>query len=167
MVWEEGIRCIDKEQQQKQPSLNPKFLGLDMDSQQTSQGRLHVLFSAILPFEVILFVISLIDVIFFFTFYIIVILVFLYLPSTWINSHFLTGASITLLWIWQNHLKRPSLIFSSIWVTPIFKQISSFWILHFLVFSRITFSFQLTLIDKEQKKKFERNMNCKITSHKE
>ena len=62
-------------------------------------------------------------------------LVFLFVFSTWINLLFLTRALVTLTWL--NHLKRISLIFSSIGATPIFKQIFSFQILSFLVFPLI------------------------------
>lgn len=43
----------ETEQQQQQTSLSPKILGLTMDPQQTSQGRPHALFSAILVDQVL------------------------------------------------------------------------------------------------------------------
>ena len=45
-----------------QPSLSPKFLGLAMYPKQISQGWLHMFFSSILIFEVILSITSLIKI---------------------------------------------------------------------------------------------------------
>ena len=45
-----------------QPSLSPKFLGLAMYPKQISQGWLHMFFSSILIFEVILSITSLINI---------------------------------------------------------------------------------------------------------
>ncbi len=58
-------------------------------------------------------------------------------PLTWINLLFLTNALISLLHTWTNHLQRLFLIFSSTGAIPIFKRISSFRILSFLVFPLI------------------------------
>ena len=84
---------------------------------------------------VMLSVISLIDmsfyvtstnVIFFFSFF------YHFLFSQLVSTHFfLISSLVAFLWTWPNHLKRFSLIFSSIEVTFIFKRISSFWIRSF------------------------------------
>ena len=61
------------------------------------------------------------------------LLVPLFIPSTWINSLFLTRALITLL-----NMTRPSQVtLPHLFINrgyPIFKQISLFWILSFHVF---------------------------------
>ena len=108
-----------------------------MDSQETNYGRSHVLFSSIL------FYLNHISCYFFnwhvifFTTTILCLPLPFFVPLTLINLLFLTNALISLLHTWTNHLQRLSLIFSSAGAIPIFKRISSFRILSFLVFPLI------------------------------
>ncbi len=118
--------------QQQQSSLSLKIFGVHCGS---STNYTCILFRQSILSEVILSVIFLIKMSFFTTSINVIFYLPLpsFVPSTWINSFFLIGTLISLLWTWSNHLKRLSFIFSSIEATPIFKQISSFRILSFLV----------------------------------
>ena len=61
-----------------------------------------------------------------------------FFPSTWINSLFLIGALITLLYTRPNHLKRLSLIISSIW-PPLYLR----GFLHFKIYFYLHFQLSI------------------------
>ena len=123
-------------------ALVPIFLGPTMDLQHINQGRLHVFFP---PFYFIQThtLCHFFNWCYFLLFLLMLFLVFLYYFSFLqleLTPLFPTSALVALLWVWSNHLKWLSLIFSTIKVTPIFLWISSFRILYFHL-SILTISF--------------------------
>ncbi len=145
-----------------QLAIVPKILGWDQlwIINRLLRSITYIFFCHFTLCEVIFSIIFLIDISFFTTFINIIfsVLYLFFVFSTWINQRINRSP----LKLWPNHLKRFSLIFSSIRVTPIFKRISLSWIQStFLIFSPIhlniliNFSWSLILTKtKIMKEKF-------------